>query len=149
MKTDQDPAHLETLLRSPDAAVGDIAGPVQVLSTTKHAGSGVEYEVQANRLIGADPDDPQLRDVSIAVPITVRLVVRKDGSLATASVEEPSDEEVHEARSYVRSLAASGAVRGIEPSEGRRPGPPTRATHEVSTDPDGRRVIKRIGFSLR
>ena len=145
---DPDPAQLDALLRSERASNGEeLAGPVQVRSK-RRSSRGAEYELGAIRLVPADPDDPELKDVSIALPATVHVEVDDAGRVVSASVDEPAGDETREARAFVRSLRDSGAIRGMGSARARG-GFPTRPTHELTTDASGRRLIRRIGFSLR
>jgi hypothetical protein len=80
-----------------------------------------------------------LRGVHVPVPVSVD--VRLEGDRATASVRDPSPEDVGEAASYVTGLAARGQIA----AEGNAPRSGT--THRIETDARGRRLLKRTRFS--
>jgi hypothetical protein len=127
----------------------ELAGPVVVLGEAKVATQGrLTYQVSASYLVTVDEDDPDLAGMSIAVPITAAVETDRDG--AVVGIDVPADEAAqHEARAYTRNLIARGEVRGVTVGQHvrRGPGPPTRPTHEVTTDAFGRKVIQRIGFT--
>ena len=126
-----------------------LAGPVVVLDEAKGATQGRKtYQVSASYLVAVDEEDPELASVSIAVPVTAAVETDREG--VVVGIDVPADESAQrEARAYTRNLIARGEVRGL--TEGKRvrrgPGPPTRPTHEVTTDAFGRKVIQRIGFA--
>lgn len=80
-----------------------------------------------------------LRGVHVPVPVAVD--VRLEGDRATASVSDPSLEDLGEAASYVAGLAARGQIA----TEGNAP--LTGTTHRIETDARGRRLLKRTRFS--
>jgi hypothetical protein len=137
----------------------DVVGQVHVLESHPMSDGGLSATVSVSRLrpvaTGGDPD-PDLEGISVAIPVTAEVVLDAAGELTSADLPEPDEASVREARSYVRSLIASGAVRGMPASPGRpvRRGPPIaggssgRPTHELVTDEQGRRIIRRIGFDV-
>jgi hypothetical protein len=137
----------------------DVVGPVQVLSSHPTADGGVSATVSVSRLwpvASEDDAEPELEGVSVAIPVTADVVLDREGVLTSGDLPEPDVTSVREARSYVRSLVASGAVRGMPAPPGTRVrrgppmagGPSGRQTHELVTDADGRRIIRRIGFDI-
>jgi hypothetical protein len=145
-----DAAEIERSLVETSAA-GDgpgLVGPIHILDTAKGVHGGSTYHVSASHLVAVDDDDPDLAGVSIPVPVTVAVEV--DGKGAIVGIDVPADPaSQREARAFTRNLIANGAVSGLAASGPvrRGPGPPTRATHEVTTDEFGRRVIRRTGFT--
>ena len=75
---------------------------------------------------------------------TARAAVRR------VAVPPVDAESAHEARTYARNLIQTGAVKGLPPTGRvrRSAGPPVRPTHELKTEADGTRVIRRSGFSI-
>lgn len=134
--------------RTRAAGGSGLAGPVSVLAETPRDDGGTTYQVAASRLVDIDDDDPALAGVSIPVPVTAAVEVDGKGSLVGVSVPDVDPTVDREARAYTRNLIASGSVRGLTAAGPVRRGPPTRATHEVTTDDQGRRVIRRTGFSM-
>ena len=126
----------------------ELAGPVHVLDTAEGVDGGSTYQVSASHLVPVDEDDPDLAGVSIAVPVTAAVEVDGDGAIV--GIDVPADPaSQREARAFTRNLIARGAVSGLAAGRPVRRGPglPTRATHEVTIDEFGRRVIRRTGFS--
>lgn len=129
----------------------DLTGPVQVLETTPTADGGATYQVSASRLVPVDDSDPDLASVYIPVPVTAKVEVDDHDSVVGVQVPDPDPSTDREARAFTRNLIANGEVRGLARSGPVRRGParpPPRSTHEVTTDPTGRRVIRRTGFAL-
>jgi hypothetical protein len=144
-----DAAELERSLveRSVGGDGPELAGPVHVLDTAEGVDGRSTYQVSASHLVPVDDDDPELAGVSIAVPVMAAVEV--DGEGVIVGIDVPDDpESKREAQSFTRNLIARGEVTGLA-SGGRvrRGWPPTRATHEVTVDEFGRRVIRRTGFS--
>lgn len=153
--TTVDGAEIARLLDAPakrGASTGDLTGPVTVLASETQKDGGERVQVQASRLVAVDPEDSDLAGVSIPVPVTAMVALDPKGHLAGVKAE-PSDPGIDDqARAFARNLIANGAVRGIEAPAAAAParrGPPTRPTHQVETDGRGRRVIRRVGFSIR
>ena len=153
MKPDDDGERTHIAARISEAAgelEPSLEGPVQVLAVEPAEQGGSTAQVSATRMIPASDDDPGLADVYVAVPVTGRVELDAKGRVRSVGLEEVSAESTREARAYVRNLVATGAVRGAS-ATGHGParrGPPTRATHEVVTDERGRRVLRRIGFTI-
>jgi hypothetical protein len=127
-----------------------LEGPVQVLEVEPAEQGGSTAHVSATRMIPASDDDPRLAGVYVGVPVSARVELDAGGRVRSVGLEETSAESTREARAFVRNLVATGAVRGTS-ATGHGPvrrGPPTRATHEVVTDERGRRVLRRIGFTV-
>ncbi len=83
-----------------------------------------------------------LRDVLVS--FSVEGTARRDatGALRDVSLARPSDEQVAEATSFVRGLAARQEISGVEESRN------ARATHRVETDQHGnRRLVRARVFS--
>lgn len=134
----------DELQRSLAAAVPDADGPVAVLESPSPTSTDPEYEVSASRLVPLGSDDPALKDVYVPVPWTGHVSLARDGT--AESVPPVDDDTTREVQAWARNLIASGAVRGVAataPSYG----PPTRPTHEIIDDANGRRVLRRIGFA--
>ena len=129
----------------------DLTGPVQVLESTPTADGGATYQVSATRLVPVDEQDPDLASVYIPVPVTAEVKVDDHDSVVGVEVPDPDPSTDREARAFGRSLIDNGAVRGLGsrgPVKRGPSGPPSRSTHEVTTDPAGRRVIRRTGFAV-
>ena len=128
----------------------DLTGPVQVVGTTPTADGGATYQVTASRLVPVDDQDPDLASVYIPVPVTAAVEVDDHDSVVGVQVPDSDPSTEREARAFTRNLIANGAVRGLtrRGPVRRAAGPPPRSTHEVTTDPAGRRVIRRTGFTL-
>jgi len=157
------PHTITSILRKEDAAFVDptdleakllereptIAGPLHVVSSQKRSGA-TTYSISASRLVPVDDEDPSLRDICIPVPVTGEVEVDRAGGVTRVSVADVAAEAKREARAFVRTLIASGAVRGLAPTSSvrRGPGPPRRPTHEVRIDHAGRKVIRRSGFDI-
>jgi hypothetical protein len=85
-------------------------------------------------LTGADLGDAE----GVHVPLPVRIDLRTDAQgRVTPHVGTPSQEDMKEAASYIKGLAARGEIGGDS-------GPLT--THTLQTDERGRRLLKRRGF---
>lgn len=127
-----------------------LSGPLRVLSSASGADGGRTYEVAASVLLPVDDSDPSLLHVSIPVPVTARLDLARDGSVARVAVPPVDAASAREARAFARTLIANGAVRGLPPSAPvrRSAGPPVRPTHELTTDEHGTKVIRRVGFTM-
>jgi hypothetical protein len=124
-----------------------LTGPVTVLSEEPRHSGGVTYRVSLSRLVEVGDDDPALAGVCVPVPVTAAVDVDGQGSVVGVSVPDADPGLDREARAYTRNLIASGSVRGLSGSGPVRRGPPTRATHEVTLDDQGRRIIRRSGFA--
>lgn len=126
----------------------ELTGPVHVLDTAEGVHGGATYHVSASYLVPVDEEDPDLAGVSIAVPVTAAVEI--DGEGTVVGIDAPTDPEAQrQARAFTRNLIARGEVSGLTTGKRARrgPGPPTRATHEVTVDEFGRRVIRRTGFT--
>ena len=149
-----DVAEIEQVLADRKGATGgesDLTGPVLVLETTPNADGGSTYQVSASRLVPVDADDPDLASVYIPVPVTAAVEVDDHDSVVGVQVPDPDPSADREARAFTRNLIANGEVKGLGADGPVRRGPsrpPPRSTHEVTTDPAGRRVIRRTGFAL-
>jgi hypothetical protein len=149
-----DVAEIEQVLAERKDVTGsesDLTGPVHVLETTPNADGGSTYQVSASRLVPVDVDDPDLASVYIPVPVTAAVEVDDHDSVVGVKVTDPDPSADREARAFTRNLIANGEVKGLARSGPVRRGPsrpPPRSTHEVTTDPAGRRVIRRSGFAL-
>jgi hypothetical protein len=126
-----------------------IGGPVRVLSSAVGKGGGTTYQVSASALVPVDADGPALAGISIPLPVEATVAVDSHGSVAGVSVTPIDADAIHEARAFARTLIETGAVRGLEAPSAAGPalGPPARQTHEISTEPDGAKVIRRVGFT--
>lgn len=149
-----DVAEIEQVLADRKGVTGgesDLTGPVHVLDTTPNADGGSTYQVSASRLVPVDADDPDLASVYIPVPVTAAVEVDDHDSVVGVHVPDPDPAADREARAFTRNLIANGEVKGLARSGPIRRGPsrpPPRSTHEVTTDPAGRRVIRRTGFAM-
>ncbi len=145
---DAKPAELESLISSRSKSIDPhVAGPFRVVSVSRAGKDAVRCEVTAYRLVPADPADPPLRDVLIPVPVSGWIELRADGSVAASSLPPPGPDEVREARVFARDLIEHGSVRGLSTG----PTGPLRGrpTHEIQADAEGRRIIRRIGYTVR
>lgn len=87
------------------------------------------------------PDMDDLRDLHVSLPITGRVARDKTGKLKVVGLNRPSEQELAETVTFVRSLATNGQIGG---RSGARP---LRPTHEIQTDASGIRRLVRRGFS--
>jgi hypothetical protein len=101
-------------------------------------------------LVPLESDDPTLTNVYVPVPLPDLAGVAVDDEAnneAANSTAAPVDDEIaREVQAWARNLIASGAVAGIAataPSYG----PPHRPTHEFVEDEQGRRILRRVGYS--
>lgn len=127
-----------------------LSGPVTVLSTADGEDGGRSYEVSTSMLVPVDENDPALRDVAIPVPVTATVEVDRKGKVVRTAQPVVDPASVLEARAYARNLIQTGAVQGLKPSGRvrRSAGPPVRPTHELATEADGTKVIRRTGYSI-
>jgi hypothetical protein len=127
-----------------------LSGPLRVLSAAAGKDGGRIYELSTSVLVPVDEDDPALRDISIAVPVTASLHLGRDGSVGEVDLPPVDAASAREARVFARNLIQTGAVRGLAPSGRvrRSAGPPIRPTHELTTDERGAKVIRRTGFTI-
>ena len=87
------------------------------------------------------PDMDDLRDIHVSLPITGWVARDKKGQLKVVGLNRPSEQELAETITFVRSLATNGQIGG-------RSGVlPLRPTHEIQTDASGIRKLVRKGFS--
>lgn len=136
------------------AAVGRIAGeidanivgPFVVKRNLGAAGGHIRCEVSAHWLVPVDPDKPDLTGVCVPVPVSGSVVLAADGSLERGELGPPSAEDAREARLFAQDLIARGAVRSLAAGAARGP-LGGRPTHQLESGPQGRRVIRRIGFT--
>ncbi len=127
-----------------EAELPDAGGPLTIVGSTLESVGGTEYEVSASRLVALDPDDPELADVYVPVPVSGHVSLAPDGvtNAELAAVDEDTEREV---RAWARSLIANGKVAGMAATVASY-GPPRRPTHELVVDSNGRRVLRRTGF---
>ena len=145
---DAKPAELEAILSRQAASIDpDLAGPFKILSVAPSGKEAVRCEVTACRLVPVDAGDPAPDDIVVPVPASGWIELRADGTVAVSSVSRPGPEEVREAQVFARDLVAQGAVGGLPGGPGGRPR--GRPTHELQTDAQGRRIIRRIGYTIR
>ena len=135
------------LSRAAASLAPDAAGPIQVLARVPVDG-GERCEIAAQRLVAVSPETAGLRDVYVAVPVSGSVELRADGGVARAALAEPDAEALREARTFALGLVEAGCVRGLTAAKSQSPaGLRSRPTHELRTDAQGRRVIRRIGFA--
>jgi hypothetical protein len=99
-------------------------------------------------LVPLESDDPALSNTYVPVPMPDLASATGDVVVAgsEAGAAQVDEEVAREAQAWARNLIASGAVAGIAataPSYG----PPHRPTHEFVEDEQGRRILRRVGFS--
>jgi len=147
MDSDEGVELAQTLERTIAQSAPDVAGPVQIADSSPAGADATDYSVSATRLVPLDSTDPDLAAIYVPVPVSGHVTMTKDGAAETQL--DPVDESAaREARAWARNLLATGAVAGVTataPSYG----PPVRPTHELVEDENGRRVVRRTGFSLR
>jgi len=147
MDSDDSVRLAQTLERKIAQSAPDVAGPVRVADSSPAGADATEYSVSASRLVPLDSTDPKLASIYVPVPVTGHVTMTSDGS-ATTQLDPVDESAAREARAWARNLLATGAVAGVTataPSYG----PPVRPTHELVEDENGRRVVRRTGFSLR
>ena len=122
----------------------DAGGPLTIVGSTSESAGGTDYEVSAHRLVALDPDDPELADVFVPVPVSGHVSLAPDGAINAelGVIDEDTEREV---RAWARSLIANGKVAGMAATVASY-GPPRRPTHELVVDSNGRRVLRRTGF---
>ena len=127
-----------------------LSGPVTVLSATAGKDGGRSYEVSTSVLLPVDENDPALRDVSIPLPVTANVDLDRRGAVVKVAVPPVDPAAAREARAFARNLIQTGAVKGLPPTGRvrRSAGPPVRPTHELKTEANGQKVIRRTGFSI-
>jgi hypothetical protein len=127
-----------------EAELPDAGGPLTIVGSTSASAGGTDYEVSAHRLVALDPDDPELADVYVPVPVSGHVSLAPDGASSSqlADIDEDTQREV---RAWARSLIANGKVAGMAATVASY-GPPRRPTHELIVDTNGRRVLRRTGF---
>ena len=127
-----------------EAELPDAGGPLTIVGSTSASAGGTDYEVSANRLVALDPDDPELADVYVPVPVSGHVSLAAGGETNTelGVIDEDTEREV---RAWARSLIANGKVAGMAATVASY-GPPRRPTHELVVDSNGRRVLRRSGF---
>jgi hypothetical protein len=88
------------------------------------------------------PGFEDLQDVQIAIPVEGNVSRKKKNDVKKmAELAQPTDEQVAEAASFVKSLAIHGQIAGSA-------GKPARgATHQIETDEKGSRKLVRKRFS--
>jgi hypothetical protein len=97
-------------------------------------------------LVPLESDDPTLSNAYVPVPMPDLASVAGDDESADAEAASVDDEITREVQAWARNLIATGAVAGIAataPSYG----PPHRPTHEFVEDEQGRRILRRVGYS--
>jgi hypothetical protein len=121
-----------------------LRGPFRVVSVARGPGDRVDCQVSAFWLVGVDPTEPALRDIWVPVPVAGSVALHENGGVIASAFPEPGPEDIRQARIFARDLIARGSVQGVPGSaEGR---PAARPTHELTTESDGRRVLRRLGF---
>lgn len=121
-----------------------LRGPFHVVSVARGPADRVDCQVSAFWLVGADPKEPVLLDIWVPVPVTGSVALHENGGVIESVFSEPRPEDVRQARAFACDLIARGSVRGVPGSAVRRPAP--RPTHELTTEAEGRRVLRRLGF---
>jgi hypothetical protein len=141
------PEDVQTFLAGHEQLLGpDVVGPFRVSAVSRIGGDLVRCEVAAHHLISADPHDSASRDIYVPVPVSGWVELHLDGTLVAKSLGVPGHAETREARVFAQDLLRGGSVEGLPAT--RSPGPRPRPTHILRTEVGGRRVIRRIGFSL-
>jgi hypothetical protein len=82
-----------------------------------------------------------LKDVRVAIPVEGKVTRGRRGEVRSVAPTQPSSEQIAEATSFVRSLAAHGQIAG---QGGKGPMGPT---HQIETDEKGNRRLVRKRFS--
>jgi hypothetical protein len=141
------PESVQEFLAAQEGVLGqDVVGPFRVSAVSRIGGDVVRCEVAAHHLIPADPHDPASRDIYVPVPVSGWVELQLDGTLFAKSLVAPGHAETREARVFAQDLLKGGSVEGLPAT--RSLGPRPRPTHILRTEAGGRRVIRRIGFSL-
>lgn len=142
------PEDVQAFLAAREGLLGpDVVGPFRVSAVSRIGEVVVRCEIAAQHLVPADPHDQASRDIYVPVPVSGWVELRQDGTLVTKSLEAPSQAETREAKAFAQDLLKGGSVEGLPATRGIGPRP--RATHTLRTEAGGRRVIRRIGYSLR
>ena len=87
------------------------------------------------------PGFAALQGIDVALPVEGRVRIGARSAVEVMALSQPSTDDVAEAESFVRSLAAHGQIEGVNAK------PASRATHRIETDEQGRRRLVRKGFS--
>jgi hypothetical protein len=87
------------------------------------------------------PGLEDLQHVHVAIPVQGEVTRGPKGEMRSDVPTKPSDEQIAEATSYVRSLATHGQIAGHAAKH------PQGATHAIETDQQGNRRLVRKRFS--
>jgi beta-phosphoglucomutase-like phosphatase (HAD superfamily) len=153
-----DPLDFDDWAEAP-ALVADLVAPDQPVNTQAAikahlAGKGIEM-LAAEPAESSDtmtfsgqvwspisvPGFEDLQEVHVAIPVKGKVTRGPKGKVRSVAPKRPSAEEVAEATSFVRSLAAHDQIAG------QRGKPATGATHQIETDKKGRRRLVRKRFT--
>jgi len=139
------PSFPKALLEHLRARLAGLGPDFHVASAAKE-GEETTYQLTGERLVAVDETD-HAHPLCVAMPVPVTVRATKNAILDVTAAE-PSADDVRQARLFARDLIARGAVKGVS---GERASlvPPTRPTHVIDRLPDGRRVIRRLGFDVR
>ena len=127
-----------------EAELPDAGGPLTIVGSMRSPPAAPITRSAPIGCVALDPDDPELADVFVPVPVSGHVSLAPDGATNAelAAVDEETEREV---RAWARSLIANGKVAGMAASIASY-GPPRRPTHELVLDSNGRRVLRRTGF---
>jgi hypothetical protein len=121
-------------------------GPNFEVASAAKEGDATTYQLTGEHLVAVDETDED-HPLSVAIPVPVTVRATKDAIL-DATAAQPSADDERQAQLFARDLIARGAVKGLSGARANL-GPPARATHVIDLLPDGRRVIRRLGFDVR
>jgi len=118
----------------------EAAFPVKILKV-EPVRTNAAVRAHGTRLIKlADPALGKLNGVHVEVPIHPTVQLDAAGRTAAVDGVQPSEEDVAESTSYVKSLASAGQIRGVGET-------PLGPTHDIVVDSQGRRTLRRKRFS--
>ncbi len=75
------------------------------------------------------------------MPVQLQLEVDAEGKIARLEGGKPAARDMNAVQIWLEDLIANNQLEGVDPSTAT-----PRATHVVSVEADGRRVVRRKGF---
>jgi hypothetical protein len=107
-----------------------------------------QVTVEASQLYPLDVAGEE--PVYVPIPVSLSVKVDKKGRLRSLAPSAPSDEVVREAADFLRTLRERGDVAeepGAAATE-QQSAAPSRPTHQIVRDAQGRRVLRRRRISM-
>lgn len=135
------------------ALIANLAAPhhsahVQPALKARFAAKGIDLQNADGSKISATvwhpisvPGDDDLQDIHVQIPVEGKVKRGAKGEVQSVTLAKPSQEQLAEATSFVRSLAKHDQIAGRAGKRALQP------THEIKTDAKGKRTLVRKGFS--